>query len=109
MKEIVAQLTAPGAPFEFEDAEIRGMQCRVFKDAPKYLSQLYGGLKNHSGKTMAVYENRRLEYDDGIVQAANLAHYLKDTINISAGQHVAIAMRNCPEWITAFVAVTPQN
>jgi len=56
MKEIVAQLTAPGAPFEFEDAEIRGMQCRVFKDAPKYLSQLYGGLKNHSGKTMAVYE-----------------------------------------------------
>lgn len=106
MKEIVAQLTAPGAPFEFEDAEIRGMQCRVFKDSPQYLSELYRNLKSHSGKTMAVYEGRRLEYDDGILQAANLAHYLKDTVGISGQQHVAIAMRNCPEWITAFIAVT---
>ncbi len=106
MKEIVAQLTAPGAPFEFEDAHIRGMQCRVFKDAPEYLSQLYAGLSQHVGKTMAVFEGRRLEYKDGNVQAANLAHYLKDTIGITAGQHVAIAMRNCPEWITTFIAVT---
>ena len=103
---ITAQLTAPGAPFEFQTVEVAGVSCRVFKQTPACLSTLFENLEAFADMTMVVYEGRRLSYADVTTQAATLAAHLAKEHNIGRGSHVAIAMRNSPEWIVSFIAVT---
>ena len=40
LAQVKAALTAPGARFEMEDAEIRGVPTRVWKNAPPTLGVL---------------------------------------------------------------------
>jgi acyl-CoA synthetase (AMP-forming)/AMP-acid ligase II len=103
---IVEKLTGPGAPFEFEDVEIDGVPCRMFRSTPTHLSTLYENLDAFSDRTFVVYEGRRLTYAEITAQAATLAAHLRDDYDIGRGSRVAIAMRNAPEWISSFIAVT---
>jgi long-chain acyl-CoA synthetase len=103
---IAERLTAPGAPFEFEDIELDGVPCRVFRNTPRYLSTLFENLGAFADKTFAVYEDRRLTYAQVESQAAALATYLRDEHGIGRQDRVAIAMRNAPEWLVAFLAIT---
>jgi len=102
----IEQLTGPGAPFEFTDAVINGMQCRVFKDTPKCLTSAYGVLQQFADADLAVYGDRRLSYQQAAEQAASLARILSQSHAIKNNDRVAIAMRNAPEWLVAFLAVT---
>lgn len=102
----IQQLTAPGGPFEFTDATINGMHCRVFKDTPTCLTSIYAQLPAFAELDLAVFNGRRLSYEDAIEQSAALASYLEDQYSISKGDRVAIAMRNAPEWVVAFIAIT---
>jgi len=103
---IVEQLTAPGAPFEFVGVEIDGVPCRVFRDTPDYLSTLYENLDAFADKIFVVYEGRRLTYADIVTQAATLAEHLRENHDVGRGSRVAIAMRNAPEWLPSFMAIT---
>ena len=103
---IVDRLTAAGAPFEFADIEVRGVPCHVFRDTPPYLSILYRNLAAFADRTLVVYEGRRLSYADATRRAAALASALKDQHGVGPGSRVAIVMRNCPEWLMSFMAVT---
>lgn len=105
-ESIVDRLTAKGAPFEFETVSVRGTRCRVFKNTPPYLSTLYANLDVFSDRIFAVYEGRRLSYADVIAQAATLAAHLREHHDIGRGSRVAIVMRNAPEWVVAFLAIT---
>jgi acyl-CoA synthetase (AMP-forming)/AMP-acid ligase II len=103
---ITASLTAEGAPFEFVSIEVSGVPCRVFRDTPAYLSALYENLDAFADKTFAVYEGRRLTYAEVSAQAATLAAHLRDNYDIGRGSRVAIVMRNAPEWLVSFIAIT---
>lgn len=97
-------LTAPGAPFEMEVVEIRGIGTRVWKKAPKSLREVFEASRAHGNRTFLVYEGERLTFAEHYRAAAGLGKALVDTYGVSKGDRVAIAMRNFPEWSIAFWA-----
>ena len=102
--EVLATLTAPGQPFELVDSTVFGRDCRFFKNAPATLRDLYSD--NASDLEFLVYEDERLTYAEAYSKSAQIAHLLIQQYGINKGDRVAISMRNCPEWVLSFMAVT---
>lgn len=102
--EAIAELTAPGQPHEIIEIEAIGRRVRVFKNAPKNLGQLYA--EGRSDKTFLVYEDERLTFEETWRKSCTLAHALVNDYGVKKGDRIAIAMRNYPEWIIAFMAAT---
>src|SRR5262245_44246921 len=57
--EAHAMLTAPGAPFEMEEAVIRGLTYRVWKSTPNDLRVIFDEMRAHGDKDYIVYEDDR--------------------------------------------------
>ncbi len=102
--DAIAQLTAPGEPYELELKELYGRECRTFKNAPPTLHELFE--QNRSDETFLVYENERYSFDEAYQLACRIGGLLIDEYGVAKGDRVAISMRNFPEWMTAFMAVT---
>ncbi len=103
-QNVNAQLTAPGQDYELVEAEVHGHSCRVFKNAPPTLRDLFHD--NRSDETFLVYLEERYSYEDIYQQSAKIGKILVEQYNIKKGDRVSISMRNYPEWISAFTAVT---
>ncbi len=101
----VETFTAPGAPFELIESVVRGARCRVFRNAPRSLADLYRSARVHDDKVCAVMDGERLTYRDLFTQAGLLAGELRGR-GVGRGTHVGIAMRNRPEWLVAFIAIS---
>ena len=102
--EVLATLTAPGQPFELVDSTVFGRACRFFKNAPATLRDLY--YDNASDLEFLVYEDERLTYAEAYSKSAQIAQLLIRQYGITKGDRVAISMRNYPEWVLSFMAVT---
>jgi len=105
-EQALATLTAPGAPFELSDDEIRGVPVRAFRNAPPTLRDFVAGARAKGDATYLVYENERYSYAEVLARVDALAAALVQHYGIARGDRVAIAMRNYPEWIFAYFAVT---
>ncbi|MCY4450701.1 MAG: class I adenylate-forming enzyme family protein [Immundisolibacterales bacterium] len=105
--EAVADLTAPGAEFELATETIRGVEYTVFRNLPTSLRGLYDQARqDHGEKDFLVFEDTRLTYGEAHARAAAIAHQLFHRYGVEKGDRVAIGMRNCPEWVIAFMAIT---
>ena len=105
--EAVASLTAPGAAFELGTETIGGVEHRVFRNLPTSLRDIYGQARmDHGEKDFLVCEDTRLTYSEAWDRAAAIAHQLVHRYGVAKGDRVAIGMRNCPEWVVAFMAIT---
>ena len=102
--EAIAALTAPGQFYELEQMTIRGRSRRVFKNAPASLRELFADAV--SDKTFIVYETDRLTFAEAWARAGRIGGLLVRDYGVQPGDRVAISMRNYPEWILAFMAVT---
>ncbi len=102
--EALAELTAPGNPYELRIQEIRGRQYKVFANAPNNLRQLYEAAI--SDLPFFVYLDERLSFRETWERSAALANLLQKDYGIQKGDRVAISMRNFPEWVLAFMATT---
>jgi long-chain acyl-CoA synthetase len=100
----IAALTAPGMPYALEDAEISGRRLRVFTHAPPTLRTIYESTA--SDLPFLVYEDERLSFAQAWGQASRIGHVLVHDCGVRHGDRVAIAMRNYPEWVLAFCAIT---
>lgn len=105
LDQAIAQLTGPGTPWETETRSIRGQDYRVYKSAPRSLRDLTDAGRAHGDKEFLVYENERLSFNQFFELADRLSWQLVQQ-GIQPGDRVAIAMRNYPEWMAAFVAIT---
>jgi len=101
----IAEITAPGKPHETRVETIRGVDFTVFANAPNNLRELYANALNHAQKDFYVYQDERYTFQTMWDQAARCANGLK-TRGIEPGDRVGIALRNYPEWIAAFMAIT---
>ena len=76
----------------------------MFKQTPENLRQLFESCR--SDETFIVYEGERYTFDETQRRVARIANILVSHYGICKGDRVAISMRNYPEWIMAFNAVT---
>jgi long-chain acyl-CoA synthetase len=102
--EAIATLTAPGQPGELEDIVVNGRRLRAFKNAPPTLRAYYEAYITEL--PFLVYEDERLTFAQAWQQASRIGHVLVNECGIRPGDRVAISMRNYPEWMLAFSAIT---
>ena len=102
--EAIATLTAPGQPYALEDVVVNGRTVRMFSQAPRSLRALFEGTA--STLPFIAYEDERLSFAEAWAAAARIGHVLVHTFGVQAGDRVAISMRNYPEWVLAFTAIT---
>ena len=100
----IAELTAPGMPHALVDAEIRGRRMRVFAHAPTSLRALYED--NATDLPFLAYQDERLSFAQAWAEAGRIGHVLVQRCGVKPGDRVAIAMRNYPEWVLSFCAIT---
>lgn len=103
-QEALTCLAALGQPLEIVDVEVYGRLCRNYKHAPQNLRDLYQ--QNLSDKTFIVFEQQRFSFLNTWKAASAIGAGLVKDYNIRKGDRVAICMRNYPEWIVAFQAIT---
>ena len=100
----LGKLSGEGEDYELVEGTVFGRPCRLFKNGPKTLRELYE--QNLSDETFIVYENERLSYRQTYEMASRVAKMMISEYGITSGDRVAISMRNFPEWIIAFCATT---
>jgi acyl-CoA synthetase (AMP-forming)/AMP-acid ligase II len=100
---VLAQVTAPGGRIQIaEDAEGR----KIIANLPPTLPGMFDAFCMLHGATVAVIaEGERLTFAELNEQATRLARALAGGWGVGKGDRVAIAMRNCPSWIVAYMAV----
>ena len=103
--EAVKQVCAPGSLFEITDTEIRGTKTRVFVGTPPNLRFLYQMAAEREDE-FVIYEDERWTMPQILELSGEIGSALANEFNIEKGDRVAIAMRNYPEWIAAFTAIT---
>jgi len=104
--EAIAQLTGPGGPFAIVDTEIGGQKLKVFERTPPSLRTLFDTARGRGDELFLVYEDERWSFAKVMEHVDALGALLVDHYGIERGDRVAIAMRNYPEWIVAFAAIT---
>lgn len=102
--EALARLTRPGEPYELEEIEALGRRVRVFKHASATLRDLYE--QGRSDAPFLTYGDERLTFEETWQVACGFARSLGHDLAVRRGDRVAIAMRNYPEWMIAFCAIT---
>ncbi|HET7524053.1 MAG TPA: class I adenylate-forming enzyme family protein [Acidimicrobiales bacterium] len=105
-EEAGAQVTAPGQIFEVAPLVIDGVEYRAFKHAPASLRDVFAGARAQGDKTFLVYEDERWSFADVMRHVDALGAALVDRYGVERGDRVAIAMRNFPEWVVSFAAIT---
>ena len=104
--EATAQVTGPGQVFELVDATVLGVPMQVFKNAPPHLGAVFAGARSHGDKTFIVFEGEEWSFSRTMAEVDALAAALVGRYGVRKGDRVAVAMRNYPEWIVAFAAIT---
>jgi long-chain acyl-CoA synthetase len=98
----MGQLTAVGAPYELSGDDSSG---HYYVNAPANLVEALSVARQHGDREFLIYEGERRSFNDLMDEADALAAALQAR-GVAPGDRVALAMRNYPEWMSAFIAVT---
>ncbi len=100
---MVAAVTGPGGPIQIgTDPEGRAIVTNLPPTLPMFFD-VFCAL--HGANEAVVADGERLTFGDLATHANKLAPALIGGFGIQKGDRVAIAMRNCPSWILAYMAV----
>ena len=102
--DAVAQLTAPTAPFEVETVDVAGVPLQAFKNAESSLGAFLAAGRNHDANLFLQYQGEDWSYGAFFTAVDQACDWLVNEAQIQKGDPIAIAMRNRPEWLVAFVA-----
>ena len=106
IRNIRAQLTSQGAPFEVQQVTLsNGRSVAAYRNAFQNLAQVIDAGRVHGAAEFMVYGEDRWTFDRFFAAADALASRLQKQCGIKPGDRVAIAMRNRPEWAVAFAAI----
>jgi long-chain acyl-CoA synthetase len=98
------QLCAPGSPYEVGETRVAGRTMQVFLKAPANLNELVAPARAFGDREFLVYRGERWSFRQFFDHADALALAMQSRYGVRPGDRVAIAMRNRPEWLTAFIA-----
>ncbi len=105
LKQAWEEMTSPGQLFEVTTQEIRGYPARCYTHAPGSLRDLWLSTAGHGDKEYLVFQEERCSYTQAHEYVASIANWLQSQ-GVGHGDRVAIAMRNYPEWMLSYWAVT---
>ena len=103
--DAIAAISRPGKPYEVIEVERNGVTNRAFKNAPATLRDFFD-LARGVEATFLVYEDEEWSFARVLADVDALSHALVHHYGIARGDRVGIAMRNYPEWVIAFAAIT---
>jgi long-chain acyl-CoA synthetase len=103
-EDAMAEIAAPGQPFEVVVAEREGVSERVFKNSPTTVRQFFD-LARGVESTFLVYEDEEWTFSQVMDEVDALGYALVHHFGVKKGDRVGIAMRNYPEWIISFAAI----
>ena len=101
-----ARTLAEGSFFELDEYEIDGERYPIYKHAPKTAIEVLQSGRNHGDMDFLVYLDQRYTYTSFYAEVDALAATLQQDYGVSKGDRVAIAMRNNPQWLIGFAAIT---
>ena len=102
--EAVRRFTAPDGIFAVTERQVAGVPRRVFTHAaPTVLDILTSG-RGHGGAEFLVFGDRRWSFEQFFDDVDALAAVLQHDMGVKPGNRIAIAMRNCPDWVLVFAA-----
>ena len=101
----VARLTAPGGPFEVNHVRLGDVDYRNYARMPATMTEYFQLMRRHGDRTFAVYRDQRLTFEEAFLEAQALAFALREDFGVATGDRVAIASRNNPQWMIAYMAV----
>jgi len=104
-REACAQVCAPGTRFEIQEVDVRGVQTKVFTGTPPNIRWLFAAAAARTDDFI-VFEDERWPMPRVIELIGQIGQALVNDLGVTNGDRVAIAMRNYPEWIAAFAAIT---
>jgi len=104
IEDVIAEVGAPGQPFEVIEVERNGVTNRVFKNAPANVRQFFD-LARGIDQTFLVYEDEEWSFNRVMNEVDALGYALVHHYGIKKGDRVGIAMRNFPEWVISFAAI----
>ena len=102
--QTVRRLTDDGGPFEVTERDIAGVTLRVFTHAAPTVVDILQMGRGHGGADFLVYGDERWSFDRFFADVDALAAVLQHDLGVRPGDRVAIAMRNCPDWVITFAA-----
>ena len=102
---LAAEMSKEGM-FELQKKTIRGNEYNVFVNVPQNLYEYFQFALIHGEWEFLAYEDESYKYQEVLNNAAGLAHILVDKYGLKKGDAVAFSMRNYPEWIYSYMAVT---
>ena len=103
LKQVWSELTAPGAPFELETIDIRGVPTRSYRNAPPSVREFWASTRQFADRDYLVYMDERITYGQAHAAVDSIASWLIAQ-GVQPGDRVAIAMRNFPEWMLIYWA-----
>lgn len=104
--EAIAEVTVAGGPFEIVETSVLGVDMKVFKNCPPSLRDLFASMKLRPDQPFIVYEDETYTFGQVAELADALGALLVEHYGVAKGDRVSIAMRNYPEWIISFAAIT---
>ena len=100
---VLAQVTGPGGRVQLADDE---QGRKIVANLPPTLPGMFDAFcALHAATTAVIADGERLTFGELGEQATRLARALAGAWGVSKGDRVAIAMRNCPAWIVAYMAI----
>jgi long-chain acyl-CoA synthetase len=103
LREAVELVVRDDPAFQLETIDIRGVPCRVYKNAPPSLRSVFEASADFGSRDYLVYQDERWTFDEHRTVVAGLASLWANE-GVGKGDRVAIAMRNYPEWVMTFWA-----
>jgi long-chain acyl-CoA synthetase len=103
LEAVWSELTAPGAPFEVVEEEVRGEKLRTYKNAPPSIREFWLSTAQFADRDYLVYLDERITYREAHRQVNAIASWMF-VQGVKPGDRVAIAMRNYPEWLLIYWA-----
>jgi long-chain acyl-CoA synthetase len=104
-QEACAAVCAPGTRFEIEEVDVFGVPTKVFAGTPPNIRSLFAAAATRTDDFI-VFEDERWSMSRMIALTGQIGHALVHELGVTNGDRVAIAMRNYPEWVATFAAVT---
>ena len=101
-RQIMMQLTGPEGEYPVSQQMIDGIEYPVFTTAAPNLPVLFQICLQHGELDFVVCGDDRFSFSETYFNACRVAQLLKAR-GINKGDRVAVAMRNRPEWIMAYM------